>query len=781
MAIERNIIFIYPITTQLKELKELLEKDGDCVIYELDSISEYIQIIGIVEHSITFSSDIKKTEAYLKKCKKIITQKNNKNYLIQEKNVSPSLFVKYQRAGLDEVILDTVTVKSLSHKINMFFAPLEQAEKKIEEEKNKAVIGDMKLSKNSDKNIDRREEYNTNERQRVEKTIDVEDDLGAFGNSRKHSGLSDDFLLGSLGNTNLELKKNLTDNSSFESPFDEYKRKKMTQFQEIENDKKRKNYSFEPLMGELQQKQQNEIKADEKGNLKRRKMAKLEFPPQEVAKRKKSFEEHFHDLKKKKKQFTEVEKELSNRKELLNISLGELNKKKGTYFKEVEVEKKQKNKFEEVYVDLEKRKVELEQLEEEVRKKKKNFQEMEIDFEKKRKDFDDISLDYDRKRSLFEDAEALKKKKANAFREWEDFNKKRKKFEENLALSQVKRKKLEEEEDLTKKKGIDLELVDLNNKKGKKFEEVIFEKKQLEFDEIKLDLDKKRKTFEAVDSLDYRKSRFDEVQSDKKRKGSFNEIKLLKQKKNSGFEEIDREHSFLKEENLNIQEDLQLEDALYLSKEKEYGEQTLDYAQFRKEHQDGDIAKKLVAQERLKQKQLEALLEEPEYTFYENQSFGLEFLVIYNDFILKEKTILSDLYKFIHFALIKSFDGDISVYLVEGQTSELVGEIKWRCLYSGHRARGNLILKNDMNKHEALYMQDWLARPIPTWSDMTFQDDILEFIYPYFEEGVLLGCAVCHFYKSVHTHQDAAKVEILAVSLKGAILEESLGGQELND
>ena len=65
--IERNIVFIYPLSSTLQELKQALEEDSNFMVYELDAVGEYSQLIGVLEHSMTFSSDLKKTEQYKQK------------------------------------------------------------------------------------------------------------------------------------------------------------------------------------------------------------------------------------------------------------------------------------------------------------------------------------------------------------------------------------------------------------------------------------------------------------------------------------------------------------------------------------------------------------------------------------------------------------------------------------------------------------------------------------------------------------------------------------------
>ncbi len=92
MAIERNVVFLYPLSDKLQQLKASVEEDNSYTVYELDSLSEYHQLIGVMEHAVTFSADLKKTELYLNECKKFVRDKKSKNILIQAKNIPPHIF-----------------------------------------------------------------------------------------------------------------------------------------------------------------------------------------------------------------------------------------------------------------------------------------------------------------------------------------------------------------------------------------------------------------------------------------------------------------------------------------------------------------------------------------------------------------------------------------------------------------------------------------------------------------------------------------------------------------
>ena len=72
MSIEKNVVFLFPIASVLLKLKEKLEADSNFTIYEMDSLAEYSQIVGILEYSVTFSTDLRKTSRYLQENKSFV-------------------------------------------------------------------------------------------------------------------------------------------------------------------------------------------------------------------------------------------------------------------------------------------------------------------------------------------------------------------------------------------------------------------------------------------------------------------------------------------------------------------------------------------------------------------------------------------------------------------------------------------------------------------------------------------------------------------------------------
>jgi hypothetical protein len=290
MSIERNIIFLYPISSKLKELKEELEKDETNVVYELDSVNEYGQLIGVMEHSITFSSDMKKTESYLTDCKKFVKNNISKNFIIQNKIMPPHIFTKLQRIGLNEVIQEEIPLKNFYYKINTFFSTFEQAQKKEEEEKNKAVteqfIGGNTLLGEKNKP----ENYSSIEKQRIEKMATMDEDLGVIKKNKKKSGFDLDTMLGGQFNSNFILKRNKSDMSFMKSPFDNMQRKKVATFDPVQRKSNLKRGSFTPVDREFNKNPHQQLGIKPPGELNKRKASGLSFDGPEMERRRAKFE-----------------------------------------------------------------------------------------------------------------------------------------------------------------------------------------------------------------------------------------------------------------------------------------------------------------------------------------------------------------------------------------------------------------------------------------------------------------------------------------------------------
>lgn len=796
MLIERNIIFVYPLTKELSELKDELEKDENLMIYELDSVQEYEQIIGVLEYSVTFSSDIKKTKSYLEQTKKISKSNQSKNYVVMDGEPPPLDKNKLLNLGINEFMLSSAPQKGFVSKINSFYNPLEQAaqnaeEKRLKEEEKKKAREEKSSAKNmmigGDKK--KKEVYNSNEKLRVEKMAVMDEDLeGPSKKRKKRTGFDLDSLLGGdSAFSNFELRSNKTGQAFLKSPFDQLQRKKVSLFNSTNsNFKMKKGMSFEPLMGELgRNPYRSSVGVKRAGELNRKKSLDLNLGDIPLDQRKKLFEEVERELGKKKNNFSEVEAELGRKKSLFKEIERELERKKGTQFHEVEAEGKKKKSFEEVAADLARKKANFTEVENELDKKRKKFEEYEAELAKKKKAFEEVENDSKKKKGFLDEMEELQKKRRALLPELEDLQHKKKTILDELEDPDKKKGSfVEVESEKEKRKKFDEEQGDLDKKKGLNLDEIVLDQKKKKFEEVENEGEKpKGLDFESLELDKQKKDQFTEAEREKKKHGQFEEVAQEREKAQAREqEEAEKQKKEALKNTVIAKSKEKMQEEQLAVQEKNQEENVLDYRKFKKEYREG-------SEEEQEEKELELInrnadrnTELAEVEFFEPYSHGLEYLVICNDFLLKEETDALSLMRFIHFALIKEFQGEVSFYLYDPSLVVQNGEqdLPKPCLvnfYDGHR-NSKLKIVEDMEALEVERLIQWGEVKLPTWEDETYQIERNEFIYPYFEDGELLGVAVSHFKQTVTNHADAAKVELLLMSLKGVVHEEFIKNNE---
>lgn len=123
--IDKNLIFIQPYSKKTQLLLERVSQDDDFMIFEVDALNEYGQIIGVLEQSITVSSDLQKTKIYLQESSDFVRVKDSKNILIQDSEIPSFLLSKLKSSGLNEVILEEISLDMLMDKIHQYFEVLD--------------------------------------------------------------------------------------------------------------------------------------------------------------------------------------------------------------------------------------------------------------------------------------------------------------------------------------------------------------------------------------------------------------------------------------------------------------------------------------------------------------------------------------------------------------------------------------------------------------------------------------------------------------------------------
>ena len=616
--------------------------------------------------------------------------------------------------------------------------------------------------------------YDSKEKLRVEKMAILDEENNSdFGNkaSKKNKG---GVLIGASPLSNFNLKKNSTDMSFLNSDFDSFQLKRTSEFEPVAQASKAKNGKFTPVEAELKKNPYKGLDIKPLGELSQKRREGLNLAEVENESKRKTFEEVEQEINRKRASFKENEKELNRKKTQFDEVQRQFEKKSLPKVGETEEERNKRKKFEAAQQDLNRKRAELEKNQQKMELKKKNFTEIENDYKKKRVQFDQ-EYEEKKKKGLEIQVLELAKKKKKLLDELDELEKKNRGIiEEVLEDKELKKLQLDDyelnkkrsnavigEEDLAKKSN-DFEEVDISkNKKKSNFEEDNTTTKKNHTEFLTQEENNKKKQFNEID-LDKEKvtgSQSLDDENQNKKKKPFNEI-LIGGAKNKN-QEIDLEAKKKKDEQLALGQE-----------NKKKLEQTLDYSEFKKLKKSGELYLSTEDESAVNKKIADKLLEQPEYTFYENLSYGLEYLVIHNDFLFKDNMTKEQLYKFIHFALIKEYDGDMSLYLSRDSAAESNNKNCKACLYSGHIARKNEVVQNDFENFERENLESWYQQKLPFWNDETYQTELNEFIYPYFEEGEYLGFALCHFRGTIKTHADATKVELLALILKGAILEE---------
>ncbi len=261
---------------------------------------------------------------------------------------------------------------------------------------------------------------------------------------------------------------------------------------------------------------------------------------------------------------------------------------------------------------------------------------------------------------------------------------------------------------------------------------------------------------------------------------------------------------------------------------EDLGEQTIDYAQLKKEFEGMDyenaIKKKKdygefdqVAEiktytktilsptgsmeamefEEVKAQELE---EEESHQVFLPDSKGIENVIEVLNFYYQEDLALNSIYNFVSLKINDLFKGDIALYFVDRQKkAELchIGAImrqvgampiapkeedaldkrEFKLLKSEYDEEYNEYRKNalaiqmDWKDKWETRLNDWLAYQTPTWRDQTFQEVDNEFVFPFYEGVTLLGIAVFTPYEKF-IESRAGALEVTLESMRSVMLTE---------
>jgi hypothetical protein len=774
--LEKNLVFLFPISNNIQELKAEIEEKHteDYTIYEMDDPNEFGQLVGILEHAVIFSSDLKKSARVLQENKDFLSIPELRYIISHDERIPPDAHVKLNKYGLKDVIKTSVPFKTLMSKVSNHFKPFEAKIEKEREEKEKSVVEEnIKLKGNVKDRIIANTERIEVKQSETNLSFKKEGEKKGTSKDKKKVNLS-----GVIG-AHSQMITNRYGSLRFGSPGLEMQRKKITKLNLDGFSPKMRKSSFTPVetpwgsktsgisfednqfkdnrasltdisLGEAEARKSNPFNRKEKDIELKRNQVKFDEAKNEK-KNNPSFETQ--EMEKKRKKFEAIEAELKKRK-ILNIdNENELKKRKGGTFDHLRSARKKG-------VDLPEG--------DELKKKKKKFEEVETEYEKKKNQFNEVELDLSRKKASFEELSPTDPKKHQKFEELENLQERKKlllpELEEN---NKKKGLLLDEIENGLKKNLTDLEH-DETDKKRSNFEEIEKQKKERKtFEDLELDLKKEHKEFRDVTKEESKKSSFEEHQGGSKKRGSLNLEDSQKDKKKKGaFEEVEKErgseeilrdHKEFHKSN-HKQKESQSDDydkTLNMGKDdySEGAETILDYTKYKKQYREGNLKDDDFTDiPKIEKERVKKLLSEPEYTYFPPETYNLTFLVNYLQLFKSNKEPLV-LFKFVLFSLQKLFNGALSLVDNDG-----------RILFNGHQ----LVNFSEPDDELLLSLIDY---KLPAWRDETYQEDINQFIYPYFQDGERLSTLIVHTKNGPRDHDESSYIELLSMLLKCIILE----------
>ena len=172
MLEKNNLIFLPPYSEALIELKDELEKIADLEGFELMEMADILeanQIIPTIGPSLTILSTAKTCAQLLKTNSKYLKDLKSKVILITPQMIPDNTVNKLVQIGLTEYIQEPIQIKSLLYKTKLILNNLP----KIEVEDEGSELDDQVIHSDlEDENLD------THEKQRMEKGILAEEELG---------------------------------------------------------------------------------------------------------------------------------------------------------------------------------------------------------------------------------------------------------------------------------------------------------------------------------------------------------------------------------------------------------------------------------------------------------------------------------------------------------------------------------------------------------------------------------------------------------------------------
>lgn len=206
MQYEKPLIFIYPISDTLKNLKKAIESSGQPIdIYEIEDLRELLQTIPALGQSLVLGSNAKKCAKFLQAGKKIIKKNETKVVIISQKQYPRKTVDKLMKFGLNDIIFEPVPAKTLMYKINLALRSLKVPTKQELEKKFKA--------EQAEKEDEQEQSFNNKDSNDSSNEDSVDENENSLPSKAKEEE-SEEELLASLNNQK-SLNPNQEDSESF--------------------------------------------------------------------------------------------------------------------------------------------------------------------------------------------------------------------------------------------------------------------------------------------------------------------------------------------------------------------------------------------------------------------------------------------------------------------------------------------------------------------------------------------------------------------------------------
>lgn len=627
MDIEKNIIFFHPLNPILEKLKSELETDEAFTIFEMDTLAEYGQVIGIFEKSISYCSDLKNIAEITKQFKQFVNTKDARLILINQRTIPPHILGMHKNNGLDKVYKANVQLDELMVDIDTFYTQSDDAEV-IEDNSDFVIYNKSKTKNDGPENL------------RIRSMAILEEKISdvRVKNMFLTQGLN---VFEDLKMSESKQKLNLQEFSpklkkiNFK-PFESAQKKRTNTFQEKDLGgmigSRSKLHDFAGVQKERERKN---FRDELGGNYKKKEVAKFEEVDKEVQKRKKfeqvdpdrerkkAKEKEEQDYNKKRKKFEEVERE-KEQKPRIELEEQEYNKKKHA-------------KFEEVARDRDKKK-ESQKEDSNANKKRKHFEEVAIEREAKKNNNDEEDAK-DKERKKFEEVEQEKNKKKNNFEE---------------VQREYEHKKLRDDQEHEAQKKKQFVEVEIEREKAQKKELAQKERKKAQGINIE-ELDR--------DSDD--KLRREEEEEKEKKKKHFEEVLKAKEAKKSNFQEktisthwggtLSQSPTQDKKKIIRSQRSEEDDD-----KNKDIV--VLDYRKFKKQYLEGKLTEEEISESEIKNEFATNVLKQNETFLYRASEMPLKNLLDFLEFYLLFKHPPEMIIKFMHMVVFKEINGSLKVF-----------------------------------------------------------------------------------------------------------------------